>query len=402
MDIGSVTPETNEPRQIFAIVYACDPDAGSEPGAGWAWVRAAAKVAPVVALCARSARLSRARQEVELQRLDITFVPVGTPLDRLVPESNYIRYGLWTLRCIGILGRWSKVAAPGVVGHHLTYASDWLPSPLIGLKGIPFIWGPVGGSSKAPASLLRRLSIRAQIKEVIRAGVGAVSRSSLGRMTANRASMVVALNSDTARIYGDRRPIVEANAAVDYLELPERANAGRNIALVGRLVEWKGVHLALEAFADLRLSSWTLEVFGDGPEREKLVRTTAALGIEDRVTFHGRVSRQDVLRSVARCRGLLFMSLHDSAPWSVAEAAGIGLPVICFPQGGAREIAGRLALVLDPYNPIESVVSAILSLEGMPIRASIRDYSEERLERLLRSWYEQVLVKVQKDVGPRR
>ncbi|MGI6431771.1 MAG: glycosyltransferase [Synergistaceae bacterium] len=38
-----------------------------------------------------------------------------------------------------------------------------------------------------------------------------------------------------------------------------------------------------------------LDVLGDGPEREKLERQAAALGIEDKITFHGYSEETDRL-----------------------------------------------------------------------------------------------------------
>src|SRR5918994_6532692 len=59
---------------------------------------------------------------------------------------------------------------------------------------------------------------------------------------------------------------------------------------VGRLVEKKGVEYVLRAVRILRDRGLDVEcrILGDGPQRDRLAAIAAELGLEDRVTLHGR------------------------------------------------------------------------------------------------------------------
>jgi glycosyltransferase involved in cell wall biosynthesis len=68
------------------------------------------------------------------------------------------------------------------------------------------------------------------------------------------------------------------------------------IGFVGTLKPWHGVDTLVEAFASVasRVPAASLLLVGDGPERERLESTVAALGLRSRVTFTGAVSHDDV------------------------------------------------------------------------------------------------------------
>jgi glycosyltransferase involved in cell wall biosynthesis len=100
----------------------------------------------------------------------------------------------------------------------------------------------------------------------------------------------------------------------------------------------KGCHLALKAIAGL--PGWRLVICGNGPEEASLRALSERLGIADRVEFTGWRERDDVLRIMAEDADvLLFPSLHDEAGLAVAEAAAIGLPIVCLDRGGPPIIA---------------------------------------------------------------
>jgi glycosyltransferase involved in cell wall biosynthesis len=108
------------------------------------------------------------------------------------------------------------------------------------------------------------------------------------------------------------------------------------IVSVGRLVEWKGFHLALAAFAMLRESVPASEywIIGEGPDRRRLERTVRELGLEDAVRLKGSMSRGAIFDHLAECDVLVHPSLHDSGAWVCAEAMAARRPVVCLALGG--------------------------------------------------------------------
>jgi glycosyltransferase involved in cell wall biosynthesis len=103
------------------------------------------------------------------------------------------------------------------------------------------------------------------------------------------------------------------------------------IGFIGRLVPEKGVHLLLDALYLLKQDSqliWRAEIVGDGPERRKLERLTKKYGLVDNVTFKGF---QPNFKIMKHWYCLVNPNLVKHPLEMVnAEAAYLGIPVICF------------------------------------------------------------------------
>lgn len=118
---------------------------------------------------------------------------------------------------------------------------------------------------------------------------------------------------------------------------------------VGRLVELKGVHLLLRAFARLPHDCRSrLEIIGDGPQRERLVRLGRDLGVEDRVRFHGWLPQRECAGSLQGSDVFVFPSLRDCGGAAVLEAMASGLPVIAACWGGPEDYVDPSCGILVP------------------------------------------------------
>ena len=108
-----------------------------------------------------------------------------------------------------------------------------------------------------------------------------------------------------------------------------------------RLLYWKGVHIAIRAFAEIvrQIPSARLTIVGDGPERSRLEADARRHDLHGHVTFIARIpqkKRFDVLYESHDL--LLFPSLHDSGGFVVLEALSYGMPVVCLDLGGPRDM----------------------------------------------------------------
>ncbi|NJL20675.1 MAG: glycosyltransferase, partial [Leptolyngbyaceae cyanobacterium SM1_3_5] len=227
--------------------------------------------------------------------------------------------------------------------HHVSYVKYSNPS-FLSLLSIPFVWGPVGGAESAPKSFWQDFSTRAKVYEVLRAVSRWVGEADpFVRLTAKRSALTWATTEDTAsrvRQLGAKnvRVLIESGLRQEEIDrlmqypLPETA-AIRFISL-GRLLHWKGFHLGLRAFAAAGIPNAEYWVVGDGPERDRLERLAADLGIADRVKFWGRVDRDEGLTKLGESHVLVHPSLHDSGGWVCLEAMAAGRPIVCLALGG--------------------------------------------------------------------
>jgi len=133
---------------------------------------------------------------------------------------------------------------------------------------------------------------------------------------------------------------------------------GRRVILtVGRLVERKGVDMALRAVARLARARPDPHylIVGEGPERARLEQIIAEEGLAGRATLAGQVTQEDLLRYLQLCE--LFLMPNRTLPDGHTEGYGLVFreanacrkPVIGGRAGGAVEAVadGGSGLLLD-------------------------------------------------------
>ena len=141
-------------RPVVALVsYQCGPGAGSEFGVGWTWAEAASRVADVTLFTASSPFRPLVEATIAERAMPISVRWVDTPdwLARLFPGKvlGMARYCLWHAQTALALRRYERDFEVDAV-HHVTWASDSLPSALIASKAPIRIWGPVGAARGRP------------------------------------------------------------------------------------------------------------------------------------------------------------------------------------------------------------------------------------------------------------
>jgi glycosyltransferase involved in cell wall biosynthesis len=213
-----------------------------------------------------------------------------------------------------------------------------------------------------------------------------------------RCALLVAQNENEGAVLRRyRTPLdVQPNVFLDegFSIGPDLLNAVRSdgttrhrAVFVGRLLAWKGVHLALAAMAEPTAQRWTLDFFGDGPERDRLERTITKAALSDRVRLLGRRPRDEVIAAMAQADALLFPSMREAAGWVVAEAMAVGCPVVCLDTGGPPLIAGDAGIAVVPGEGLPAaLVRALDTAQDLSRSPHVRDGSE--LPALLHSWYE--------------
>ncbi len=116
----------------------------------------------------------------------------------------------------------------------------------------------------------------------------------------------------------------------------------RRLIAVARLVHQKGYDLLLPAFAQVAAAApeWRLDIVGDGPLREELEASAAALGIAERVCFHGH--QRDPFPLLYAASVFVLPSRFEGMPNAMLEAMGCGL-AICVSDASP----GPLELIRD-------------------------------------------------------
>lgn len=126
----------------------------------------------------------------------------------------------------------------------------------------------------------------------------------------------------------DLRPFLHPSPAALLYSGQIRERYGSPVWLcVGRLIYYKGLHVALEA---LRRVPGKLVVIGTGPLEADLRRRSAKLGVAERVVWHGHATADELVGAYHAATALWFPSLARSEGFGLVqvEAMAAGCPVI--------------------------------------------------------------------------
>ncbi len=116
----------------------------------------------------------------------------------------------------------------------------------------------------------------------------------------------------------------------------------------GYLVYRKGFDVLLQAFANLTDKNTVLNILGDGEQREALLAQANALGIEDRVNFHGMFKREDFSRVLEGSDCFVLASRNETFGVVYIEAMAKGVPVIATICGGPEGfVTDELGLLVE-------------------------------------------------------
>lgn len=154
------------------------------------------------------------------------------------------------------------------------------------------------------------------------------------------------------------------------------------ICVVARLHPVKGHMVLLDAFSKIAAQFETVQLWlvGNGPEREKLERRTAQLGLVSKVVYWGEQERVSCFLAQADI-GVL-SSRAEGLPNAVIEYMAARLPVVATAVGGNPELVVHdQAGLLVPPDDAQALAEALIYLLRNPeIASRMGDAGRKRVE----------------------
>jgi glycosyltransferase involved in cell wall biosynthesis len=235
--------------------------------------------------------------------------------------------------------------------------------------------------------------------EVLSDFVTGVYERTLLRHTASLADWAIA-SSDYVidsfpREFGAKATVVSPGVDLSRFKPSQTTYSTGVILFAGSLAtaaRYKGLHDLLRAMQVLvrRNPNTRLEIAGDGDGEAGFREETRRLGIDQSVTFHGRLGRAD-LADAYRAASLVCLPSHsDSFPTVLVEAMASGLPVVSTTVGGIPSLVQNDAhgLLVTPGD-VPALIDALQQILNNPARAiSMGARGREKVTREL-SWENQ-------------
>ncbi len=140
--------------------------------------------------------------------------------------------------------------------------------------------------------------------------------------------------------------------------------ASRIVVAAGRLTNQKGFDRLIPAFQQVvrERPEWTLRIYGSGPQRRRLQRMIADLGLSDDVLLMGRANRMG--EELAKASIYVLSSRFEGFPMVLLEAMSKGLAVVSFdcPRGPSDLITSGVDGLLVPEGDVDGLAQGLRRL----------------------------------------
>ena len=160
----------------------------------------------------------------------------------------------------------------------------------------------------------------------------------------------------------------------------KKFNTGNiTITTAGSLIKRKNIDLIIKSLAKIQNKNIKLKIIGEGKEEKHLKNLAAKLKIQDKVTFTGHISRNEVMQELYKSDIFVLTSDNETFGLVYLEAMIAGNIVIAKKNDGIDSILkdGENAFLINPNtNELINCIEKIISLNENERNAIIHNAKE--------------------------
>lgn len=378
----------NNPRpRVLVIAEAANPEWVSVPLVGWSMASALREVADVHLVTQVRNREAIARTGL-IEGRDFTAIDTESLAKPITKLTTLLRGGKgrsWTTATAAAsllylaferkvwkqFGNDLKQGRYDIV-HRVTPLSPTSPSPLARRcksVGVPFVVGPLNGGVAWPKGFEDRRRKEREWLSYVRDGYKLLP--GYRAMRRDAAAIIcgsIATLEQMPEDCRDRCHYIPENAIDPARFGDERTRAAGlplKLAFLGRLVPYKGADMLIDAVGPLvKQGRVTLDIYGDGPEKQALGEQIAKLGVGDGVTLHGWVEHKEVARRLLESDVLALPSIREFGGGVVLEAMAMGLCPVIADYAGPAELVTPTTGVKVAMGGSEQLIAGFRSAIG--------------------------------------
>lgn len=389
---------------VLINAYAVSPNWGSEPGMGWNWIVNLAKYCNLYIITEGEWKddiEATIKTLPQKDNLHFYYNPLSDRIRRMCWNQGdwrfYWYYRKWQKRAF-------KIAQAIIAEHHIDVIHQLNmigfrePGFLWKIKGIPFVWGPVGGMELMPTGYLVGTGGIQRLKVYLKNFINNIQRKYQPRLLSvlNRADAIVAATKGVYDLIANyhHKKVILINETGCYINKYQanKPTDSFDILWVGKFDFRKQLGLALHVIANIPEGyPVKLHVVGSGRASEVNCYKELAknLGIENRVKWYGRTPHDHVLDLMGKCDVFMFTSIMEGTPHVVLEALQNNLPIVCLDTCGQAGVVddtiGFKIPVTNTNQSIRDFTSAIVNLcNHREIITMLRSNCHDRQKQL--SW----------------
>ena len=207
-------------------------------------------------------------------------------------------------------------------------------------------------------------------------------------------SIVTLTQEDKDENWRDYDNVIIINNPISKMPAEGAVLENKKIIAIGRLVRQKNFSSLIRAFSKVSplYPDWTLEIYGEGNEKDILKKLIDELKMDGKVLLKGNVSNID--QKLLDSAFLVMSSKYEGMPMVLLEAMACGLPLLSYEcPCGPKDLIGnnKNGLLIERDNEAELAEKMIFLIENENIRKEFGEESYKKakdftIDKIMEKW----------------